>query len=172
MQKEQTLRIRYIAGDFLATSLAWLIFNTVRFSYLGFMSDWEDVTLTKYLLSAWVLVGQLVFPVMMLGIYYLSGFYNSVFFKSRIEELINTCGSTLLGCIIIYFVAIVNDPIPDRASNYELIFTLWCMMFGLVWIFRLINTEQTRRSTKRDTWYYPVLIIGAGASAVNLYNRF
>ena len=148
------------------------MFNTVRYSYLGFLPAWDDITLAKYLLSPWVMAGQVIFPLMMLGVYYLAGFYNSVFFKSRIEEFINTLGSTLLGCVIIYFVAIVNDPIPDRASNYELILTLWYMMFGMVWISRLINTEIIRRSTHGPSWYYPVLIIGANDAAVSLYYRF
>jgi len=31
MRSETAQRIRYLAGDFLATNLAWLIFNIIRY---------------------------------------------------------------------------------------------------------------------------------------------
>lgn len=171
MLTERNIRTRYVAVDFVATSLAWLLFNITRFALMGFNGVWAKASLSTYLLSTPVMAGQLLFPVMMLGIYYLSGFYNSVFFKSRIEEFMTTLGSTLLGCVTIYFIAIFNDPIPDRASNYELVLTLWGLMFGLVWAGRLTITELTRRQMKSDRWHFPVLVVGVNREAAELYRR-
>ncbi len=67
----------------------------------------------------------------MMGLYYLSGYYNKVFFKSRVEELTSTLATAITGTILIYFVAIVDDPIPDRASNYEMrLLMLFLLLFG------------------------------------------
>lgn len=171
MQTEKVIRAKYIVTDFVTTFFAWLSFNVVRYFLLGFNGTWQHAPIEMYLLFTPVLIGQFLFPVMMVGIYYLSGFYNIVLFKSRVEEFLTTMGSTLLGSVIIYFLVIFNDPIPDRASNYQLMLILWGMMFGLVWLGRLIITDTTHRYMKSTKWYYPVLIVGVNREAAQLYRR-
>ena len=67
----------------------------------------------------------------------------SFFFKSRVEELISTFTTAVIGTIIIYFLAIFNDPIPDRMSNYALLMMLLGLLFAVVYSARLTITQIT-----------------------------
>ena len=68
--------------------------------------------------------------VMML-VYTLSGYYNEVFRKSRLQEFFVTISSALVNSLIIFLVALVNDMANDRAYNYEMILLLVMLLYGL-----------------------------------------
>ena len=93
-------KITYVVGDFLSTALAWFLFNIFRFiDIVEANSGWGS--LKSFLLSPTLLLGQLLFPLGMLMLYWLSGYYNRPFLKSRIEELVTTLTTALAGAIII-----------------------------------------------------------------------
>lgn len=171
MKSETAQRIRYLAGDFLATNLAWLLFNMIRFIDIDDLHQAQYLSLGHFLSSPTVILGQIMFPVMMLGIFYLSGYYNNPFFKSRIEELLTTMGSTAAGCLLIFFIAIINDPIPDRQSNYILILWLWGLQCGIVWLTRLCITQYGIHKINHGCWRFPTLLIGDTEAVKELYGR-
>ncbi len=163
---------RYVVGDWLATSLAWLVFNIIRFTDVVETSYYSlNLTLGEFLLIPPVILGQLLFPIGMLGIYYLSGYYNRPFFKSRIEEFVTTLSTALIGSLIIYFIAIIDDPIPDRASNYELLTMLFGLMFSMVYLMRVSITTIAAKMVSRGELFFPTVIVGTGPDALNLYNK-
>lgn len=170
MTKENAQRTRYVVGDFLATTLAWFIFNIIR--YYNIVEPGHDgETIQEFFGYINVALGQVLFPMMMVGIYYLSGFYNTPFYKSRIEETLSTLSSSLVGTITIFFIAIINDPIPDRISNYELVLMLWGLLFVIVWITRLCITAYGLKKIKRRDWKFPTLIVGEPKPVSMLYRR-
>ena len=172
MTKEAAQRIRYIAGDFLATCVAWLLFNIIRFYNVDvMMADESAPKLWDFLLYPNIIVGQILFPLMMVGLYYLSGYYNQPFFKSRIEEMLSTLWTSVIGCILIFFIAIINDPIPDRANNYELLMMLWALLFGFVWVERICVTQYGIHKIYRRHWKFPTLIVGDVDKIRRIYKR-
>ncbi len=163
-------RINYVVGDFLSTNVAWLLFNVVRFYYM------EDVhgqfaSLGDYLGSHMVVVGQVLFPLMMLILYYLSGYYNRVFFKSRLKELVTTLASSFLAAIIIFFVALVNDTVAERMFTYELVLILFSLFFVCVYSVRFSITQVASHNIHRRIWSFNTLIVGTSNSAVELEKR-
>lgn len=163
---------RYVAGDWLATSLAWLAFNVIRFTDVVEPANGApDLTLGAFLMIPPVILGQILFPIGMLGVYYLSGYYNRPFFKSRIEEFVTTFTTAAIGSLIIYFIAIIDDPIPDRASNYELLAMLFGLLFSLVYLTRLGITAFATNLVHSRVLVFPTVIVGTGPDAVALYNR-
>lgn len=172
MIKKKKQIVRYVVGDWLATSLAWFVFNIIRFTDVVEPANGApDLTLNAFLLIPPVILGQILFPIGMLGIYYLSGYYNRPFFKSRIEEFITTFSTALIGSLIIYFIAIIDDPIPDRASNYELLAMLFGLLFSMVYLMRLSITAFATKKVHRGELVFPTLIVGTGPDALTLYNR-
>lgn len=171
MRSETAQRIRCLTGDFLATNLAWLIFNIIRYIDIDDLHQTQYSSLEHFLSSPTVILGQILFPALMLGIFYLSGYYNNPFFKSRIEELLNTMGSTAIGCLVIFFIAIINDPIPDRQSNYILILWLWGLQCGIVWFTRLCITQYGIHKINRGYWRFPTLLIGESEAVADIYGR-
>lgn len=168
MINETRQRLTYVVSDLLSTSLAWLLFNTLRFYTTVITNEPYYNKLGDFLLLKPVLIGQLVFPLMMLTLYYLSGYYNRVFFKSRVDELMTTLATASIGTVIIFFTAIINDPIPDRISNYWLLLIMFACMFSFVYIPRLTITMSTRTRLKRGELSLPTLIVGTSQRALRL----
>ncbi len=166
--KAHRQRIKYVAGDFLMSNLAWLTYNCVRWQ-MGTVIGHEY--LVSYLKSNMVLAGQLIFPLMMMVTYVFSGYYNNVCRKSRIQELLTTAASALINTLLIFFIALINDVIGVRGSDYEMIFILWILLFGFVYLVRAIITNSASNQIKSRKWTFPTLIIGSGSAAVAFANK-
>ena len=154
---------RYVLGDFLASNVAWFLFNIVRFHFPGIQAGGS---LKAYLLSSRVVEGQILFPLMMMGVYYLSGYYNQPFFKSRIQELVQTLGSVLVNTLLIFFIALINDVLSIRIDNYELLLLLYGLQFVCVYTVRAIITGNATSLVHKGKWGFNTFIIGCGAKAV------
>lgn len=164
-------RLRYVVGDYLTTSLAWFVFNIIRYVDIVIPIGGPDWTLGQFLMIKPVILGQIIIPVLMLGIYWLSGYYNQVFFKSRMQELLTTISTAAIGTVLIYFIAIIDDPIPDRISNYHLLLMLMLLMTTFVYALRLFWTTLSTRNIHARRWTLNALIIGCDSGAVALFNR-
>ncbi|MGN0214826.1 MAG: sugar transferase [Muribaculaceae bacterium] len=162
-------RAKYVVGDFVSSTLAWFAYTYLRF-YLN-----QDIVYNQgfhdfytYLTSMYVALGMVVFPLMMMGVYYLSGYYNEVFRKSRLQEFFVTLSCALVNSLIIFFVALVNDMANDRTYNYEMLFLLVLLLFVIVYFVRSIITQRSSHKIKRRIWQFNTLIIGTGAEAVRM----
>jgi exopolysaccharide biosynthesis polyprenyl glycosylphosphotransferase len=164
-------RIRYIAGDLLATSLAWFVFNIIRYTQILIPSGQQYPSLQSFYSTESVILGQIILPLMMMGIYYLSGYYNRPLFRSRLDELLTTITTAIIGSVIIFFLTLVNDPIPDRASNLELLAMLFGLLFGFVYILRLSITRYGLANINRGTLVRPMAVIGTNSESRSLRHR-
>ncbi len=162
--KAHQQRIKYVVGDFVMSNLAWFIYNIVRYQ-MGTVVGWPY--LVSYLKSDMVLAGQVFFPLLMMVTYVFSGYYNNVVRKSRIQELLTTATSALVNTLLIFFLALINDVIGVRGSDYEMIFILWALLFGLVYLVRAIITNHASNLIKSRRWTFPTLIVGSGSAALN-----
>lgn len=169
MISENRQRFNYVFADFISTNVAWFLFNILRFYSLGEHSGYTS--LYNQQSSTTPIVGQILFPLMMLGIYYLSGYYNQVFFKSRLQEIINTFTTAFIGMLLIYFIAIINDDIVDRLQEYELMAMLLGLMFGIVYASRFCITQVASRKIHNREWAFNTLIIGTSHNAVVLEEK-
>lgn len=97
----------YVISDFLSANVGWLLFNIFRYYLLPI--NQEIASLAVYLSYHTVIEGQILFPLLFMGIFYLSGYYNRPFLKSRLEEFFATTFSILIGTLIVFFIAIIND---------------------------------------------------------------
>ena len=156
-------RRRYVLGDYLASNVAWFLFNIVRFHFPGLVSG---ESLKVYLLSSRVIEGQIIFPLLMMGVYYLSGYYNQPFFKSRVQEFVQTLGSVLVNTLIIFFIALINDVLRIRLDNYELLLLLYALQFVCVYTVRASITSNATTLIHKGKWKFNTLIIGCGTKAV------
>ena len=163
-------RTVYVVSDLLMTSLAWFVFNVIRYNDVIEPAQHYH-SLASFLSIQQVWLGQMLFPILMMGLYYLSGYYNVVFFRSRVDELTSTVSTAVIGTLIIYFLAIVDDPIPDRASNYELLILLFILLFTLVYFSRLIITQITNNKIRHGRIAFNTLIIGNSYQAQRLKEK-
>ncbi len=166
--KAHRQRIKYVLGDFVMSNLAWLIYNCARWN-MGAVIGHQ--TLSSYLTSNMVLLGQIFFPLMMMVTYVFSGYYNDVCRKSRVQELLTTMASSTINTLFIFFVALINDVNGVRSSDYEMIIILWLVLFICVYAVRFIITNRASKLIKSRRWTFPTLIIGSGSAAVAYANK-
>jgi exopolysaccharide biosynthesis polyprenyl glycosylphosphotransferase len=168
MTGEQRQRLKYIIGDFLSSNVAWFLFNLVRYQ-LGFVKG--HVSLTSFLVSDNVVVGQVMFPLLMMFVYYLSGYYNIPYRKSRLHEFLITLLSAIVNTFMVVLVALLNDMAESRFENYEVIFVLLGMLFVVVYVVRLLITNACTRKLRDGRLQFNALIVGSGAAGYAFYQR-
>ena len=163
MVSENIQRLKYVLTDFVSANLAWFSYNCCRF-YLGGVRGFTS--LGDFLTGDMIVLGQVVLPLLMMGVYYLSGYYNEVFRKSRLSESILTLKSAVFNTMLAFFVALINDMVTDnRGFNYEIVLLLVVLLFVFTYSFRFAITSVTSYKIKKRIWRFPTLVIGAGASA-------
>ena len=157
---------KYILSDFISASVAWLLFNILR--YEVFAIDEGADSLLDYLQYPGVLGGQVVIPLFWLVLYYFSGYYNKPFGKSRLTELFSTFITVLIGTVFVSFALLLDDIPRSIDIYYKLFFGMFGLQFFITYIPRLLITQSGMRKIKNREWAMKVLIIGAGGKAVRI----
>ena len=157
---------KYILSDFISASIAWLLFNILR--YEVFAIDEGADSLLDYLQYPGVLGGQVVIPLFWLVLYYFSGYYNKPFGKSRLTELFSTFITVLIGTVFVFFALLLDDIPRSIDIYYKLFFGMFGLQFFITYIPRLLITQSGMRKIKNREWAMKVLIIGAGGKAVRI----
>ena len=116
-------------------------------------------------------MGILFFPIMMVVIAYLSGYYNQVFFKSRLQELSTTAMSTFIAAIIMFFSVLINDAFPERLINYELVLSMWACIFAALYITRFFITGRVVAKIESGKLKFRTLIIGNNAKTAEFIRQ-
>lgn len=165
-----TQRIKYIAMDFVMSSVAFLLFNMFRYRMLG-LNHYGFNGILDYLTSTKLVVEQIVIPVCMLGIYWLSGFYNNPFEKSRVQDFSITVQTSFFSTILIYLVLLINDSTGMKIHDYEIILALFLLFAGFVFLGRWILNMLTIRHLRKRQWIYSTLIIGNSKKSREVYRK-
>jgi len=161
-------RLRYVIGDFLSSNVAWFVFNLVRYHF-GFVKG--HLSLASFMCSENVIIGQVIFPLLMMFVYYISGYYNVPYRKSRLQEFIITLLSAICNSLLIMLVALINDMVENRTENYEVIFLLMGVLFGFVYIVRLAITNVCTRKIRTGQLQFNAIIVGSGAAGYAFFQR-
>lgn len=169
MTKEQRHKVAYIVVDFATTAIAVLCYNVLRFFTDPQAMVWDSVA--DFLESCSVMLEQALFPPMMLGVYWLSGYYNNVFLKSRAEEFGNTLLSTGAGALLFVAIALINNGFNTRAEIYLEAAWLWGILFVTVYGGRRVVSSSIRRKVVRGEWLRNTLVIGSSTEASALAGR-
>lgn len=152
-------RLRYVIADLLTGGLAFWVFNIVRF-YLLKENQYVYPGLWEYLGSTKLVIEQCLVPPCVLIIYWLSGYYNNPFKRSRLSEFNTTLSTAIINTVIIYLILLINDQTGKRIVNYELIIILFGLFFFCTYSLRLCITAFAIQRFRKEIWQVNVLIIG------------
>ncbi len=166
MMNERRQQLLYVVCDFFGVALAVLLFNIYRHDVLS-----PDSPLGQYISSKNVILGQIIFPILMMGIFYISGFYSSIYRRSRMQDVFTTFSSCIAATLLIIFAALIDDLTSDRGRDYTLFLVLFAILFTCVMIPRALITRLTARKLRRGELYTPVLIVGYAASREAIINQ-
>lgn len=157
-------RMKYVGSDLLTSFIAFFLFNIFRYFVLGERIAGHS-SLEGYLLSVKLVGEQILVPVAMCGVYWLSGYYNQPFGKSRLEEIVTTLFSALVNTAWIYLALLINDLTWMRRINYELLLALFMLLSLSTYSGRIIITLRARMHFRKKQWKFRTLVIGDSASA-------
>lgn len=160
-------RIRYVSADYLASSAAFIVFNVARFHIDGHnISD----SLEGYLTNTKVLLEEIFLPLILLGVYWISGYYNHVLGKSRVEEFITTLISAVFNTTLIMCALTFNDFIGEEMSHMILATILFLSLFSFTYIGRYFITSFWRKKETRSGLSSPTIIVGNTADLIEVLN--
>lgn len=159
----------YIVGDFLSTNVAVCLFAVVRY-YIDELSV-HFGSLQNYLMHRPVMEEQILFPLGMLFVYWLSGYYNRVFMKSRLQELERTISNCFVGTVVFFFIALINDLQPDRVRSYLLMCSLFGFLFVCVYPVRRFVSYIGKKRVEKGMWAINTLVVGCGKAAREMTMR-
>ena len=166
MKNYKNQRFLYIAFDFLAALVAWILFYMFRKVQIEPQVFGMDIPIT---LGSRFWAGAIGLPFAWIMLYYFTGFYNSVFRRSRLDDLIRTFMTALMGVIIIFFLLILDDTIVDYTNYYILFFTLFLLHFSITLVPRMLITGQTVRRVHQRKIGFKTVMLGSNENAVDVY---
>ena len=153
----------------MSSNLAWFWFNCIRYELGAVQGGFSS--LPAFLNSKMILLGQVLFPLMMMVIYCLSGYYTNVFRKSRLQELLTTITTSAICTLAIMFVALINDMFLTRKENYEMILLLWALLFFVVYAGRFLITNITTQKIRKGKLSFNTIVVGRGSAAISFVQR-
>ncbi len=156
-------QLKYLVADYISINIGWLLFDMVRYYFLsGFNYIYS---LGGYLGSTTLLLEQIFVPLIVLGIYVVSGSYrrHDILFRSRLDELLNTAVVSLIVCIGVLITLLLDDTVRQRFVNFRVLWMLLVCMFLPVAITRYTITTATSRRIRRGRMRRRTLAIGAVA---------
>lgn len=152
-------RTKYVACDLVMTAIAFFVFNIYRFFVLH-LNSIPGYTLWMYVGQAKLIVEQCIIPMALLGLYWLSGYYNRPFDKSRLQEFITTFFSAMLSSLLIYLALLTNDQVTERIINYEMLLVLFLLLLLFCYTGRYIITQNAISQFYAHRWCINTLIVG------------
>ena len=159
---------RYLVLDFLAAATSWTTFFIYRKAVIEPQRFGIDIPIeftTRYFM------GLLIIPVLWILFYYITGFYDNIFRRSRLIELGQTFFTSLTGVIVLFFALILDDYVQSYKNYYQLFFTLFGLHFGLTYLFRLILTTRTIHRIHQRKIGFNTLLIGSNEKAEKLFTE-
>ena len=163
MNKKKLTRV-YFFVDWLTSILAWTLFYFFRKAHEDlYINYWDRITHSFVTPSFWI--GVIVIPISWLILHAVTGAYEKVYFRSRLRELGQTFFITLLGVVVIFFVAILDDEVVTYKSYYQSFIALFTLQFGLTYIPRLIITTTVISRIRSKKIGFNTLIVGSNDNA-------
>lgn len=159
---------KYLILDFIAAALSWTVFFIYRKVVIESQTFGIDVPIE---FSHRYFLGLIIIPTFWILFYFISGFYNSIYRRSRLIELGQTFLTSLIGVIIIFFTLLLDDYIHSYKNYYHLFFTLFILHFGFTYLFRLILTTRTIHRIHNRKIGFNTLLIGSNQKAKKIYEE-
>jgi exopolysaccharide biosynthesis polyprenyl glycosylphosphotransferase len=160
--------LKYVISDIIAALIAWTSFYIFRKvviepSVFGYKIPIEFDT-TYYL-------ALFIIPVFWTLLYYFSGHYRNIYRRSRLHELGQTFFASLLGAIILFFIAILDDTVHSYTNYYKSFVTLFSLQFILTYVPRLIITSRMLKNIEKGKIGFNTILIGSNEPAVETYKE-
>ena len=157
----------YAICDYMMAAIAWGFFYFVRKWLLK-----EDITAAgKLQINATFWLGVTLIPAGWLILYSLVGTYHSLYKKSRLFEFTSTFVCSLIGCILLFFLFILDDTKNNFSYYYAAFFCLFAIHFIFTFAGRLFFLDKAKRQLLNGSVYFNTLMIGSSENAIRIFRE-
>jgi exopolysaccharide biosynthesis polyprenyl glycosylphosphotransferase len=156
----------YLLSDGVAAILGWTVLHFARryFLHEPFFRQGDHLIITR---PFWW--GLYFIPIAWLIFFAITGSYNSLYKKSRFNELTTTLVICVIGCTIIFFSIVLNDPQREYTYFYKALFTYMAAQTVFTWIGRNIILHTVRRQLENGSVQFNTLLAGNNSIAAKIY---
>ncbi len=149
----------YTISDYVTAALAWTFFYFLRKQLLHQPQAIND----KFWLAIFFI------PLGWILIYALVGSYHSIYKKSRLTEFTTTFVCTIIGCIGLFFLFLLDDAQNDYNYYYSAFGILFALQFLLTWFGRLLVLSMVKKQLVTKTIRFKAAIVGNYETAYKVY---
>ncbi len=157
-------RWKLVLTDWITANISFMLLNLVRFYDSPLVSNTLD-EFFNYIFQPKLCIEQAVVPILLLPFYWLTGFYNNPFGKSRFNELLNTGITSAISTLLIHLAFLTNDQMSDITSNLLQFLIIFIIFFSLTLFGRLIVINNQIKHFKSRDWKYTAVIVGNSKKA-------
>lgn len=157
----------YLLSDYIAAILAWIVLHFARRYFL------HETIYTKehgLVLSQPFWKGLLLIPLAWLIFFSLVGSYHTMYKKSRLNEFTNTIVTCIIGCTIIFFSIVINDPQHKYTYFYKALFTYIWAQLSFTWLGRSLLLSTVKKQLTQGAIQFNTLLVGGNSVASKIYN--
>lgn len=166
--RKSQLTAQYILVDIAASLFAWFLFFVFRRLEIESSFIQEIQLFSPIYNFEKLLVG---IPVFWFSIFWISGYYNEPFNRSRLTEFLQTLSCTFCGSVILFFVLLLNDPVVSYYDYYKSFVVLFLITFLVIYIARYAITSTVTYNVHNRIIGFNTIIIGTENNALNIYNQ-
>ena len=159
--------IKYVIFDVLSSMIAWSLFFIFRKTSIE-SGTFEDIN--AVFADNNFYYGLAIIPLFWLTLYYVQGYYQNIYRKSRLKDFFQTFLTCFLGVVVIFFALLLDDNVTTYKNYYLSFFILFSLHFVLTYLPRLIITTIKVHNVHNHKIYFPTLIVGDGEKALKIYN--
>lgn len=160
--------IYYLIADFCSSALAWTIFYYYRKTQIDPLKTGD---FNSKIFDDKFYASVLILPVIWVLTYYLSGSYNNVLRRSRINEFVNGFVTSLIGVTVLFFVLLLDDQVASYKLYYKMYFVLFTAHFVITAFFRLLLSSYTNKQIHSKKFGFRTLIIGSNERALKMFRE-
>ncbi len=148
MNARRKQQLIYLIADIISSELVWICFLGFRWMvYDGRVALLYDVLVPAF--SFWRPL--IVYPIVCVVVYYLSGYYLRPFQKPLWREFLRTFIAAICISLFFFFVIVIDDPTENYRRYIVSLLVLFGLQFTLSYIPRLIITLLSRSIGVRQT---------------------
>ncbi len=160
--------IYYILADLFSAAMAWTIFNYYRKTQVDSLKTGE---IPSNIFDNQFFISVIVLPVIWVLVYYLSGSYNNVLRKSRINEFFQTLSTSIIGVTVMFFVLLLDDSVVSYRLYYKMYFVIFTAHFTLTAAIRFALSTATNKQIHRKQFGFKTIILGSNERALKMFRE-
>jgi len=158
--------VKYLISDYLAAALVWFLLFWFRKHYVDTAHSDYQIPLSR---DSKLILGIIAIPTFWLILYYLTGYYNNIFRRSRLRELKQTFYTSFFGTLFIFFTLLLDDSVSNYRDYYNTFGLLLSLQLLITYTGRFILSTQTNHKIQKRIYGFNTIMVGSNEKAIKLY---